>query len=238
MLVHCITSSLMGYETAQLVAAMGASPIMTEDWREFGPLYQGAGGNGAAALLANLGMPDRRKYKAIRKAAGWACRQGVPVVLDPVGCHSSIRRLKFAKQLAERGRVSLIKCNTAEAKALLGLETSAAGIDNEAADSRVQASLAASLAETYAVPAIVTGRWDAAAEPAGPAMLCGGEAPGEADARSRVGRGCLLGAAAAVAYARAQASREPFPSWCRQLLEDFRAERMEGTDENRLRNHT
>ena len=217
-LVHCISNIVTANDCANILYAVGASPMMAEACEEMAEITALAD---AADL--NLGTPSRDKYAAARICLTESNRLGKPVVLDPVGVGASSWRLEQVALLLESGRPDIVRVNLAEAEALLGRGRSEQGVDSPGRTEReVRARAASALAERLGCAVLLTGPVDAAAAPDGRLELIEG---GSELAPLVTGSGCMLsalcGAFAAVTddmfAAAAAASR--FWKRCSELAE-------------------
>lgn len=117
-LVHALVNSVSAPSVAQLLSALGASPIMGDALEEVEDLARQAD-----VLLLNLGTPSVERYEAVRRVLLATQAQGTPVVLDPVGLGvSRFRQESFALLLPLlKGRSCLIRGNQAELRCLTAL---------------------------------------------------------------------------------------------------------------------
>ena len=154
-IIHHINNYVTAGFCADIALAAGASPVMAEDPREMREMT-----GGADALVLNLGMISEVKERAMREAAKTAQLKKIPVVLDPVGVMSSTLRLDFALELLRLGLVSIVRCNHAEAQALLDERAQGRGLDASGADDPKYMRLAQELARKYNVTVALTGATD------------------------------------------------------------------------------
>ncbi len=135
-LVHCIANHVTAADTANMLLAAGASPIMADDPAECAEVTALA-----QALSLNLGTPSPAKLKAMQLSAEEAAARGIPVVLDPVGAGLTRLRREFC---AELRRVSAVRGNLSEIAYLAGLGGGERGVDSlSAADPAETARTAA-----------------------------------------------------------------------------------------------
>lgn len=123
-LIHCITNYVTANDTANMLLAMGAFPIMAEavqEAKEITALSQ--------ALVLNLGTLNETKAEAMRLSGKMAASLGRPVILDPVGAGASRFRTDTARQLIKEIPCTVIRANASEIRALSGLETDTRGVD-------------------------------------------------------------------------------------------------------------
>lgn len=112
-LIHTITNSVTANDTANLLLACNAKPIMSELIEETDEIE-----SISKALLINLGMPSRERIEVMIEAGKAANKHNVPVVFDPVGISISSARRTFSKAILEKVKVDVIKVNVSELKAL------------------------------------------------------------------------------------------------------------------------
>lgn len=189
--VHCLTNPVTMQDVANILLAAGGSAIMAQDPREVAEITAIC-----QALLLNTGVPDEEKMRACRISGKKANELGIPVVLDPVGAGASSFRLRELEQLTNTVKMTLIRCNQEEAKALLHIWNGVSGgVESGVAETAdQQTELAEKLAEVYQCAVLVSGERDVAAEGGRTAVLIGG------DARlSRItGGGCMVSALCAL----------------------------------------
>ncbi|MCM1417783.1 MAG: hydroxyethylthiazole kinase [Bacteroides sp.] len=125
-LIHCITNYVTANDCANLLLACGASPIMSDSPDEVGEVVSLCGG-----LLLNLGTLNRERLRAMLVAGKRANERGIAVVVDPVGAGSSSARTEAARTLLREIRVSAIRSNLSELRAILGIAAPTRGVDND-----------------------------------------------------------------------------------------------------------
>jgi len=215
-LVHCITNTVVTNFSANGLLAVGASPIMADAIEEIDEIVQISD-----ALLVNIGTLHARTAAAMNAAIDAAARQGIPVVLDPVGAGASKYRLETVRQFLQKNAVTLIRCNAGELAAIAGVDWNAKGVDSGSGDADIE-PIARDVAVRYNCLVIVTGEAD---------ILTDGESvirvPGGNEKITRItGTGCLLSALCAALLA---STSEPL-SGLEGLLADYKtaAERALG----------
>lgn len=190
-LVHCMANFVTANDCANLLLAVGASPIMADD-----PLESAQITAHCAALTISLGTTNADRRHAMRLSAQEAGRRGIPVILDPVGVTVSPLRLNEAQALLGSGCVSVIRGNASEIRALCG-ETSASCRLESGDDPGEAAAAAKRLAEEAGVVVVMSGETDVITD--GKRVGCVHN--GHPIQRSITGAGCqmtaLLGAFAA-----------------------------------------
>jgi hydroxyethylthiazole kinase len=153
-LVHNITNYVVMNWTANVLLALGASPVMAharEEVEEMAGL--------SSALVLNIGTLSRPWVAAMVRAAGAARRKGIPIVLDPVGAGATRMRTESARKLLKDFRPDVLRGNASEIIALAGGEFRTKGVD---AGCGVEAARAAAtvLARKYRIVVVVTGPQD------------------------------------------------------------------------------
>ncbi len=154
-LVHSITNSVVTNTTANILLALGASPLMAhavEELEEIVAISQ--------ALVINIGTLDKAQIESMRIAMAYALKSNIPTVLDPVGAGASQLRTQTSIQLIENGKPAVIRGNSSEILALAALqENTSRGVDaNDSVDTAKEA--AQFLAKKYSTVVSVSGEYD------------------------------------------------------------------------------
>ena len=113
-LIHCITNYVTANDCANLLLACGARPVMAD-----APEESAAIAAHARALVLNLGTLSESRLQAMCLAGAAANRNGIPVVLDPVGIWASDYRWNAARILLQEVRFAAIRGNTQEIQSML-----------------------------------------------------------------------------------------------------------------------
>jgi hydroxyethylthiazole kinase len=153
-LVHNITNFVVMNWTANVLLALGASPVMAhapEEVEDFAAMAQ--------SLVINIGTLDSSFVEAMHLAAKRARKKSVPWIFDPVGAGATRYRTETAKRLISC-KPAVIRGNPGEILALAGKAKGASkGVDSLAAsDAAVDA--AKRLAEKSGAIVVVTGATD------------------------------------------------------------------------------
>ncbi|AFL68387.1 hydroxyethylthiazole kinase [Sulfurospirillum barnesii] len=180
-LIHHITNYVTVNECANVVLAIGASPIMASEISEVAQMV-----GFAQALVLNIGTANTQSIEAMLEAGRAANAQGIPVVLDPVGVGATTFRRQSVARLLEQIRFSVIRGNMAEMKTLAGLETKSSGVDS-LEDESDALSIAQGLAKKLNCVIAITGKEDVVCDGTHAYTLCNGD---EA-LRSVTGTGCM-----------------------------------------------
>ena len=190
-LIHAITNYVAMDLTANLLLAVGASPVMVRSAEEAGDMA-----GAADALSINIGTSTEADIEVMATAARAAVDAGHPWVLDPVGVGATRFRGEAARRLAGL-QPTVIRGNAAEIMALGGDEEGGArGLDSgvEAAEAL---DAAQSLAKASGSVVAVTGAVDYVTD--GRRLLA--VANGDPMMTRVTALGCALGALLAAALA-------------------------------------
>lgn len=200
-LVHCITNYVAANDSANILLAIGASPIMADCSAEAAEIAAQADG-----ILLNLGIPNPDKARAMRFAGETANRLHKPLVFDPVGAGASAFRKETSAALLKAVRVQIIRGNAGEMRALCGMQTTSEGVDAVKPDSCAEA-LAKTVAEEYGCIAAITGETDVITDGERTVRLLNGHPM----LSSLTGSGCM---ASAITAAFAAVSDDPLVAAC------------------------
>ncbi len=123
-LVHHITNYVTVNDCANIVLAIGGSPIMADDREEVQEMTAIS-----SALLLNTGTLNERTVESMLLAGKKANELGIPVVFDPVGAGASTMRNRTAAKILSELKISVLRGNMSEVKYILGLGSSTRGVD-------------------------------------------------------------------------------------------------------------
>ena len=124
--IHMIPNEVSAAFCADLLAAIGAKPVMAIEPKEVAIITEHA-----KCLVVNMGQLTDRKYKAIQESVKVACTKGIPVVLDPVGVGASSYRLECVNEILDMSWKGLIKLNYSEYEAVTGQKLTYSGVDSD-----------------------------------------------------------------------------------------------------------
>ncbi|MDO4288899.1 MAG: hydroxyethylthiazole kinase, partial [Eubacterium sp.] len=164
-LVHNITNYVTVNDCANILLAMGASPIMADDLEEAEEITALCDG-----LVINIGTLNKRTIPAMLAAGKRANALKHPVVLDPVGAGASTLRTETALRLIDEVRFAAIRGNISEIKTLVQGTGHTQGVDADAADAvsadRLEeaVALAQTLSKGTGAVVVITGAVDIAAD--------------------------------------------------------------------------
>lgn len=125
-LVHHITNYVTVNDCANIVLALGGSPVMADDEKEVEDMVAIA-----SALVINIGTLNSRTVNSMILAGKKANKLKIPVILDPVGVGATAYRTEIAKKLIEEIKFSVIRGNISEIKNIAGIKSNTKGVDAE-----------------------------------------------------------------------------------------------------------
>ena len=181
-LVHCISNHVTSNDCANILLAVGASPIMAEAPEEAAEITAMCNG-----LVINLGVPNPAKIEAMLISGSEAQKRGLPVVFDPVGVGSSRFRYESAMKILEKVRPTVIRANAGEVASLLNGCATRNGVDN---DGETVPDRCMQLAKNTGAVVLCTGSTDVVTDGANCFLLNGGSEL----MRLVTGAGCQLSA--------------------------------------------
>lgn len=147
-LVHHLTNYVTVNDCANIVLAVGGSPVMADDINEVEDMVAIA-----SSLVINIGTLNSRTVEAMLKAGKKANKLGIPVILDPVGVGATPYRRETALKLIKEVKFAVVRGNLAEIKILCGMRAVSKGVDSEEVltdDGKEVAKICASLLNTVA----------------------------------------------------------------------------------------
>lgn len=142
------------YDCANIVKALGASPVMAHAKEEAGQMAGIASG-----LVLNIGTLTTTLVEAMKLAARSANKKGIPVVLDACGAGATEFRDKKVFELLDETNIDVIKGNVSEIARIAGEAASTKGVDAGHVSKDI-ASLARGLAIKRKSTVVVTGKED------------------------------------------------------------------------------
>jgi hydroxyethylthiazole kinase len=130
-LVHNITNYDTVNDCANILLAIGASPIMADDIKEAADITKIS-----SALVINIGTLNERTIESMIASGKKANELNIPVVFDPVGAGASEFRNSTTKRLLEEVKISVLRGNMSEIKFISGLGSTTKGVDASENDAR------------------------------------------------------------------------------------------------------
>ena len=107
--IHCITNYVTAGDVANIVLAIGGSPIMAQGIREVEDVT-----SICQSLVLNMGNLEEERVEAMILAGKKAVQLGHPVILDPVGVTASAFRRESALRILKAVSPSVIRGNASE----------------------------------------------------------------------------------------------------------------------------
>ena len=152
--IHHLTNWVTIYDCANIVKAIGASPVMAHAKEE---VAQMAGI--ASALVLNIGTLTADFVDAMKIAARSANKKGIPVLLDVCGAGATDFRNQKSFELLGEVRIDIIKGNSSEIARIAGEDIRTKGVD--AVDTAKDlAGIAGKLAREREATVVITGKED------------------------------------------------------------------------------
>jgi hydroxyethylthiazole kinase len=127
-LVHSITNLVVMNFNANVLLAMGASPVMAHAHEEVAEMA-----GIAQALVLNIGTLEPYWIESMRQALAVANKRGIKTVLDPVGAGATSYRNKSISVLLNEANPSVIRGNASEIMSVAGIAVQTRGVDSGAA---------------------------------------------------------------------------------------------------------
>lgn len=153
-LIHHITNYVTVNDCANIVLAIGGSPVMADDLEEVAEMV-----GFASALVLNIGTLNARTIESMLVAGERAKELGVPVILDPVGVGATKLRTNTAEKLIRELKPTVIRGNMSEIKVLAGQNVAIKGVDS-LADEHGGSAIAKKLASDLGCVIAITGETD------------------------------------------------------------------------------
>lgn len=140
-LIHNITNYVTVNDVANVLLAIGASPIMADEPSDAAEITKICGG-----LNVNIGTLNKRTIKAMFASAKVAQELGHKLLLDPVGAGASALRTNTAVKLLGKFRFDIVRGNISEIKTLALGSGTTKGVDADIADAVTESNLEKSVA--------------------------------------------------------------------------------------------
>ena len=127
-LVHSITNLVVMNINANVLLAMGASPVMAHAHEEVADMAAIA-----QALVLNIGTLEPYWIESMKLALQVASKRGIKTVLDPVGAGATSYRNNSISALLDVAMPSVIRGNASEIMSVAGSAAQTRGVDSGAA---------------------------------------------------------------------------------------------------------
>lgn len=191
-LIHHLTNWVTIGACADVVKALGASPVMAHAKEEAGEMA-----GLASALVLNIGTLTVDFVESMKLAAASANRKGIPVILDVCGAGATKLRDEKCFEILSAARISIIKGNYSEVARIGGQAIKTKGVDSGVVGQNM-IELAADIAKKRKCVVVATGKCDIVSD----GKKCGIVKNGHEMMSRVVGTGCMaasvIGAFAAV----------------------------------------
>ena len=154
-LVHNITNYVVMNSSANILLAMGASPVMAHSRKEVEEMTGIAG-----ALVLNIGTLEESWVDAMILAGRTANKKGIPLILDPVGSGATSYRTASVLRILENCTVSVLRGNASEVFSLLGHDEKTRGVDSSLVLSETHVDAAREMSKKLGCIVAISGQTD------------------------------------------------------------------------------
>ena len=154
-LIHNITNFVVMNSSANILLAVGASPVMAHSPDEVEEMTAMAG-----ALVLNIGTLQADWVEVMILAGRAANAAGIPVILDPVGAGATRLRTDAVKRIMERCSISVLRGNASEILSLGSEEIKTKGVDSSLSLSEEIVPMAKAMARTLGCIIAISGEED------------------------------------------------------------------------------
>ncbi len=127
-LIHNITNYVVMNSSANMLLAIGASPVMAHCCAEVEEMVSFAG-----ALVLNIGTLQEDWVESMICAAKAANAKSIPVILDPVGAGATRLRTEAVKRIMGESDISVLRGNASEVFSLYSSDIKTKGVDSSLA---------------------------------------------------------------------------------------------------------
>jgi len=152
--VHHITNWVTIYDCANIVKALGASPVMAHAREEAADMAKIA-----SSVVLNIGTLTVELVESMRLAAKAANRKGIPAILDVCGAGATRFRDDTISELLAQVKIDIIKGNASEIARVSGKDVLTKGVDAGDVQGDM-VKIAFSLATKNKCVVVVTGKED------------------------------------------------------------------------------
>lgn len=153
-LVHHLTNWVTIYDCANIVKALGASPVMAHAIEEAGDMA-----GLASSLVLNIGTLTPEFIESMKVAALSANKKGIPVILDVCGAGATKLRDEKSLELLNETRIDIIKGNASEIARIAGENIKTRGVDTTEVENDL-IELAGRLGGERKATVVITGKED------------------------------------------------------------------------------
>ena len=158
-IIHQITNYVTVQDCANVVLALGGSPIMADAQEELGEIVRLSN-----ALVINIGTLNERTLASMHTASRFAQEGGIPIILDPVGAGASSYRTEAVQSLISSVVPTVIRGNLSEIRSVARMDSHTLGVDaahsDGAEDMEQSREIAINLARKLGCIIAITGKTD------------------------------------------------------------------------------
>nr|WP_319474498.1 hydroxyethylthiazole kinase [uncultured Sphaerochaeta sp.] len=158
-IIHQITNYVTVQDCANVVLALGGSPIMADAVEEMEDIVRLSN-----ALVLNIGTLNDRTRSSMFTAAHIARDCGIPIILDPVGSGASSYRTDTVQNLISDLVPNVIRGNLSEIRSVAQMSSHTSGVDAAGCDGTEQIEetkeIACNLAQKLGCIVAITGKAD------------------------------------------------------------------------------
>lgn len=154
-LIHNITNFVVMNSSANILLAIGASPVMAHGLEEVEEMT-----SLADALVLNIGTIQKDWLEPMIRAAQTANAKGIPVVLDPVGAGATRMRTEAVNNIMNQSAVAVLRGNASEILSLGTVAVKTRGVDASEAMSDAVVNFAAQMARDRGCVVAISGPQD------------------------------------------------------------------------------
>ncbi len=124
-LIHNITNFVVMNSSANILLAIGASPVMAHCRSEVTEMASIAN-----AVVLNIGTLDEAWVESMILAGKTANSKGIPVILDPVGSGATALRTQAVKKIMNQCNIAVLRGNASEIASLFSDDVKTRGVDS------------------------------------------------------------------------------------------------------------
>lgn len=172
-IIHQITNYVTVQDCANIVLAMGGSPIMADAENELEDIVRLSN-----ALVINIGTLNDRTRSSMFIASHIAQNSGIPIILDPVGSGASSYRTNTVQNLISHVVPTVIRGNLSEIRSVAQLSSHTLGVDSAGSDGAEQVEetkeIACNLSRKLGCIVAITGKVDIVSDGASIASIANG----------------------------------------------------------------
>ncbi|TYB34355.1 MAG: hydroxyethylthiazole kinase [Flexistipes sinusarabici] len=124
-LIHNITNYVVMNSTANILLAIGASPVMAHSIDEVEEIA-----SVSSAVILNIGTIQHSWLESMILAGKTANKNRIPVVLDPVGSGATKLRTEAVKRIFDEVKIDIFRGNTSEIMSVISEGVQTKGVDS------------------------------------------------------------------------------------------------------------